>query len=62
MKQLLSAVVYCHKKNIVHWDLKPENLLLETKEGDNIKVIDFGTSRVFDPNIKMNHKFGTVRF
>ena len=36
--------------------------MLETKESDNIKVIDFGTSRVFDPNIKMNHKFGTVRF
>ena len=60
MKQLLSAVVYCHNKKIVHRDLKPENLLLAHKESDHIKVIDFGTSRVFDPNIKMNHKFGTV--
>lgn len=60
MKQLLSAVVYCHHKKIVHRDLKPENLLLESKDSLNIKVIDFGTSRVFDPNIKMNHKYGTV--
>lgn len=60
MKQLLSAIVYCHNKKIVHRDLKPENLLLEHKDSDNIKVIDFGTSRVFDPNVKMNHKYGTV--
>ena len=60
MKQLLSAVVYCHNKKIVHRDLKPENLLLVDKDSDNIKVIDFGTSSVFDPNTKMNHKYGTV--
>lgn len=60
MRQLLSAVVYCHNKKIVHRDLKPENLLLENKDQDIIKVIDFGTSRVFDPNTKMNHKYGTV--
>lgn len=62
MKQLLSAVVYCHNKKIVHRDLKPENLLLDSKDGISIKVIDFGTSRVFDPNTKMNQKYGTVYF
>ena len=54
MKQLLSAVVYCHNKKIVHRDLKPENLLVDEKSGDIIKVIDFGTSQVFDPSTKMN--------
>jgi calcium-dependent protein kinase len=29
MKQLLSAINYCHQKHIVHRDLKPENILLE---------------------------------
>ena len=61
MKQLLSAVVYCHNRKIVHRDLKPENLLLASKDTtDTIKVIDFGTSIVFDPNTKMRHKYGTV--
>jgi calcium-dependent protein kinase len=60
MKQLLSAVVYCHNNKIVHRDLKPENLLLVKKNVDQIKVIDFGTSKVFDPNKKMNEKYGTV--
>lgn len=45
MKQLLSAVVYCHSRKIVHRDLKPENLLLDSNlQIDSIKVIDFGTS------------------
>ena len=44
-------------------DLKPENLLYEnSKDKALIKVIDFGTSRTFDINQKMNQKFGTVIF
>lgn len=62
LRQILSAVFYCHQNNIVHRDLKPENILYESKkEGAPLKVIDFGTSKVFDPTIKMNQKFGTVR-
>jgi calcium-dependent protein kinase len=54
-------VCYCHSNNIVHRDLKPENVLYESsKSGAPIKVVDFGTSRVFNPNDKMNQKIGTV--
>jgi len=60
MKQLLSAIVYCHAKNVVHRDLKPENLLLESPdENARIKVIDFGTSQIFNPSKKMTAKIGT---
>ena len=45
VKQILSALVHCHSKNIVHRDLKLENILLkETNEGLKIKLIDFGHS------------------
>lgn len=45
MKQLLSCVSLIHDKDIVHRDLKPENVLLEqSKEFDQVKVIDFGTA------------------
>lgn len=64
MEQILSAIVYCHDRQIVHRDLKPENVLYESPKPDSpIKVIDFGTSRVFDSDStkkKMMQKLGTV--
>ena len=46
---------YCHQHKIVHRDIKPENIVFESKDKKgNIKIIDFGTSRVFDPHKKMN--------
>jgi len=44
MKQLLSAIAYCHGKNVCHRDLKPENVLIDNKDKNTIKLIDFGTS------------------
>ena len=32
MKQLLSALYYCHEHNIVHRDIKAENILIESTE------------------------------
>mmetsp|Transcript_16048 Transcript_16048/g.17955 ORF Transcript_16048/g.17955 Transcript_16048/m.17955 type:complete len:502 (-) Transcript_16048:65-1570(-) len=63
LKQVLSAIVYCHQKNIVHRDLKPENLLLESKAAHaQIKVIDFGTSSLFQGEEKLTDKFGTAYY
>jgi len=42
-QQLISAVMYCHSKGVVHRDLKAENLLLG--EHSSLKVCDFGLSR-----------------
>jgi calcium-dependent protein kinase len=60
MRQILSAVSYCHERSIVHRDLKPENIIfINNNEDYDLKVIDFGTSRNYKQNEKMNKRLGT---
>ncbi|KAL3991416.1 vacuolar protein-sorting-associated protein 4 [Sarotherodon galilaeus] len=51
-RQIVSAVHYCHQKNIVHRDLKAENLLLDADS--NIKIADFGFSNEFMAGNKLD--------
>lgn len=45
--QILVALQYLHKKDIVHCDLKPENVLLTSESGmPQAKLCDFGFARV----------------
>lgn len=45
MKQLLSALIWLHNKNIAHLDIKPENLMINlVKPQPILKLIDFGES------------------
>jgi len=53
--QVFSGLKYLHENNILHRDLKPENILIFKKETDLldkqkyfwIKIIDFGTAKIF---------------
>lgn len=61
----MQGINYCHGKGIVHRDLKPENFLYETKDPtSDIKIIDFGLSKIFNTGgkklTKMETKAGTV--
>ena len=56
--QLFSGLCYLHANNIVHRDLKLENILISEIERDKetnknlfwIKIIDFGTAKIFEKN------------
>ena len=42
-KTLLDTLKYCHDKNLIHRDVKPENILLVSRDNDTqIKLVDFG--------------------
>src|SRR5690625_455321 len=40
MKQITSAITHAHENNIVHRDIKPQNIMIDTY--GNVKVTDFG--------------------
>lgn len=48
IRRFANSLVQClrllHKENIIHCDLKPENVLLKQRGSSSIKVIDFGSS------------------
>lgn len=43
-KQLAEAIFFAHKSNIIHCDIKPENVMFTNKRKTDIKLVDYGCS------------------
>lgn len=45
MRQLISALAWLHRKELVHLDIKPENVMADTSFSPPLlKLVDFGDS------------------
>ena len=57
---MLSAIYYCHEKNISHRDIKEDNIMV-TKSGF-VKLIDFGISALISETTQMDKVGGTSKY
>ncbi|KAJ7991404.1 hypothetical protein DPEC_G00283490 [Dallia pectoralis] len=64
MKQILLGVGFMHSKQIGHFDLKPENIMLSDKNTPNprIKIIDFGLAHRFQTGEEYKCMSGTPQY
>ena len=63
MYKLCKAVFYVHSYGIAHRDIKPENVLLTSDdENADIRLLDFGLSKIVGPGQKCTEPYGTLTY
>ena len=60
-QRIIETVAYLHSMNIVHRDIKTDNILLDKEQAD-IKLCDFGVSGNVDDTRWTNDARGTIRY
>ncbi|KAF8727793.1 hypothetical protein AX14_007004 [Amanita brunnescens Koide BX004] len=64
IRSILNGVRYLHEHDIVHCDLKPENVLFRTKAVDSdIVIVDFGIAKhLHSPNEQLHSLAGSLGY
>jgi len=60
VKEITSALHWCHAKGIIHRDLKPENIFFKNPDGTDVIIGDFGISSILDEGLS-KHMTGQAR-
>jgi serine/threonine protein kinase len=60
-KQTLDALVFLNSKNLIHGDIKPENILFVNDGDPHIKLIDFGLA-TFDNSTNKTNTISTTPY
>ena len=62
VRQICQALSYLHHNNIVHLDLKVENIMVSCPERRQIKLVDFGIAKKLQPGQPCKVLCGTAEF
>ncbi|XP_039666654.1 obscurin isoform X8 [Perca fluviatilis] len=62
IQQILEGVGHIHSMNILHLDIKPDNILMVYPPRDEIKICDFGFCQEIDTSRHQYSMFGTPEF
>jgi len=61
--QIATALYYLHSFGVAHRDLKPENILMVSDDNESdLKIVDFGLSKIIGPNEHSLDPFGTLSY
>ncbi|XP_031351673.1 serine/threonine-protein kinase Nek8-like isoform X2 [Photinus pyralis] len=60
--QILNGLHHIHSKNIIHRDLKAENIFLTGLQADVVKIGDFGISKILQNETKTQTFIGTANY
>ncbi|CAN9186947.1 unnamed protein product [Alternaria alternata] len=60
-RQIIAALIYCHRINIHHRDLKPENILLD-RDTMTVKLVDFGMAALQPIGKKLTTPCGSPHY
>ncbi|XP_067843076.1 striated muscle preferentially expressed protein kinase isoform X2 [Heptranchias perlo] len=62
VRQILEGARYLHQSNILHLDIKPDNILMADASSESIRICDFANAQEVTPDMPQYCNFGTPEY